>query len=83
MTTPHDEPNLEDVMQPEESPRPSRREHAKAPPRPDEDELMLEPKRNSRKRPRSGRSVTSQQMKRGHALTDAGIKREEPSPSPS
>jgi hypothetical protein len=39
MTSPHDEPNLDDVMEPEESPRRSRREHAKATPRPDEDEL--------------------------------------------
>ena len=39
MTSAHDEPNLDDVMDPEESPRPSRREHAKAPPRPNEDEL--------------------------------------------
>jgi hypothetical protein len=39
MTSAHDEPNLHDVMEPEESPRPDRREHAKAPPRPDEDEL--------------------------------------------
>ncbi len=38
-TSPHGEPNLDDVMEPEESVRPSRHEHAKAPPRPDEDEL--------------------------------------------
>ena len=62
MTSPHDEPNLDDVMEPEESPRPSRREHTKAPPRPTKTSSMLEPKRNSTKLPRSGRSVTRQQV---------------------
>jgi hypothetical protein len=39
MTGPHDAPNLDDVLEPVEPTHPHRREHAKAPARPDEDEL--------------------------------------------
>ncbi|HEY1829614.1 MAG TPA: hypothetical protein VGG38_05145 [Acidimicrobiales bacterium] len=39
MTDAHDEPTLDDVMDTFEEARPSHREHAKAPPRLDEDEL--------------------------------------------
>jgi hypothetical protein len=35
----HDTPSLDDVMEPTETARPDRREHAKAPPHPDDDEL--------------------------------------------
>jgi hypothetical protein len=37
--TSHDEPNLDDVMDTEEPATPHRRDHAKAAPHPDEDEL--------------------------------------------
>lgn len=36
---PHDQPNLDDVMDTEEPVLPDHREHAKAAPRPDDDEL--------------------------------------------
>ena len=39
MTMPHDEPSLDDVLEPEEKPVMHRREHGKASPHPDEDEL--------------------------------------------
>jgi hypothetical protein len=39
MVMPHDEPNLDDVMTPEETVVEHRREHGKASPRPDEDGL--------------------------------------------
>jgi hypothetical protein len=39
MTMPHDQPNLDDVLETEEEARPNRREHAKTSPRPDDDEL--------------------------------------------
>jgi hypothetical protein len=35
----HDEPNLDDVLEPEEPTHAHRREHAKAAPHPDDDEL--------------------------------------------
>jgi hypothetical protein len=41
MTDPHSEPNLDDVMETEEHATPNRREHGKASPRPDEEELEL------------------------------------------
>jgi hypothetical protein len=37
--TDHDEPDLDDVMETTEDARPDRREHGKAPARPDDDEL--------------------------------------------
>jgi hypothetical protein len=39
MTMPHDEPSLDDVLVPEEHAVPNHREHGKASPRPDDDEL--------------------------------------------
>jgi hypothetical protein len=39
MTMPHDEPSLDDVLEPEERVVPHHREHGKASPRPDDDEL--------------------------------------------
>lgn len=39
MTGPHDQPNLDDVFEPVEPAQPHRREHAKALPHPDDDEL--------------------------------------------
>ena len=39
MTDTHDAPSLDDVMDTREDARPDRREHAKANPRPDEDDL--------------------------------------------
>jgi hypothetical protein len=39
MTMPHDEPSLDDVLEPEERAVPDHREHGKASPRPDDDEL--------------------------------------------
>jgi hypothetical protein len=39
MTTPHDDPNLDDVMETYEEAVPDRREHAKASPHPDDEEL--------------------------------------------
>lgn len=35
----HDTPDLDDVIEPTEDARPDRREHAKTPPRPDDDRL--------------------------------------------
>jgi hypothetical protein len=39
MTMPHDEPSLDDVLVPEERAVPHHREHGKASPRPDDNEL--------------------------------------------
>jgi hypothetical protein len=39
MTSPHDEPTLDDVIEPEESAPRDRHEHAKLPSRPNDDEL--------------------------------------------
>ena len=39
MSTNDDAPDLDEVMETQEGARPDRREHAKATPRPDEDEL--------------------------------------------
>jgi hypothetical protein len=39
VTDAHDQPNLDDIMETFEDARPSHREHAKAPPRPSEEEL--------------------------------------------
>jgi hypothetical protein len=41
MTMPHDEPSLDDVLEPEERAVPDHREHGKASPRPDDDELEV------------------------------------------
>lgn len=39
MTSPHDEPTLDDVIEPEESAPRDRHEHGKMPSRPNDDEL--------------------------------------------
>jgi hypothetical protein len=39
MTTPHDQPNLDDVLETHEPVTKDRHEHGKASPRPDDDEL--------------------------------------------
>lgn len=40
MTAPRDEPNLDDVIEPHETPHPDHREHAKAGPHVDDDQLQ-------------------------------------------